>query len=400
MSIIRIVAAVVDTRQLTLYKEDGKTVTIPQGDHRLRLILAEATPQMHANRQPDGSTWADVNIEAVADNAYQDFEEQSSGVRFFRVAKAALNKLLGKDKPPATPVPPQYVGQVPATPSPAAPAAPATPVSVAPAQASELTEEEQELSNWITQHVLSKPSVQEVPEADEVAEGTAAQPPVLTDVITPSPAVQAMADQLQAEATDDQAETFEPVEQVPETKVEQTMSVVDEIIAHAVPVSSEKFNEKGLVQQRPMVVNAVTSNDHPDDTAEDTIIAVVGDKIIPGMELIKSQFGRAAKMGSVQGVENFLKRLSTVIESRSHSVEDLLKFMERADLPIADDGTIIIYKVLNKQGDRYVDCHTGRVQQWVGAYVCMDPSLVDHNRSNECSNGLHVARRGLSLIHI
>jgi hypothetical protein len=86
------------------------------------------------------------------------------------------------------------------------------------------------------------------------------------------------------------------------------------------------------------------------------------------------------------------------IDKRKHSVEDLLKFMERGDLPIADDGSVIIYKVLKRQGDRtdgkYVDCHSGKVAQWTGAYVCMDENLVDPNRRNECSNGLHVARRG------
>lgn len=314
MNTIRIVAAVVDLTQLTMYKEDGTTVAIPQGDPRLRLILEEAAPQLEAQG------WADVTVEAAEDNSYADFEGQSSVVKFFRIAKAKLKSLV-KDT-----VRPQYIGIVPA--SPTAPAAPATPVSV-------------------------------------------------------------------ATATDDQAETFEPVVQVPETKVTQTMSVVDEIIAHATPVTSEKFNETNLVKQRPMVVGGTTSNDHPDESAEDTIVAVVDGKIIPGMELIKSQFARAAMMGSTEGVERFLQRLSTVIESRGHSVEDLLKFMERADLPIADDGTIIIYKILRRKKEKtYVDCHSGNVEQWIGAYVCMDPSLVDHNRSNECSNGLHVARRG------
>jgi hypothetical protein len=112
------------------------------------------------------------------------------------------------------------------------------------------------------------------------------------------------------------------------------------------------------------------------------------------MEKIKNQFVRAASNSSTKGMENFLRRLSTVIEKRSHSVEDLLKFLERGDLPIADDGSILIYKVLNRTGSKYVDCHSKKVEQWVGAYVCMDESLVDRNRNNECSNGLHVARRG------
>jgi hypothetical protein len=317
MKTIRVVAAVVDTRKLTLYKEDGTTIEISQGDPRLRKIIEVAAPHLEAHG------YADVDITPEFDNSYAEFEQKSSVVRFFRVAKAKLKELLDLVES-VEPVDPVEIGNVPV-----ATAAPATPVSVATA-------------------------------------------PV----------------------QDDQAETFAPVVQVPEVKATQTMSAVDEIIAHAIPVASENFNETGLVKQRPMAIEGTTSKDHPDDSATDTIIAVVNDKVIPNVELIKSQFARAANMGSTQGVDNFLKRLASVIEKRQHSVEDLLKFMERADLPIADDGSIIIYKVLRRSGDQYVDCHSKKVQQWIGAYVCMDPSLVDHNRRNECSNGLHVARRG------
>lgn len=345
MNTIRIVATVVDTRNLTMYKEDGETVIIPQGDVRLRRILEDATPQLLAQG------WADVVLSEPEENSYAQFENESSGaVRFFRVAKAKLKELFNAE---TKAVEPQVIGvlPVPATsiPSwpPVAAAAPATPVAATPVPVSQ---------DWETEKMdgFNKDD----------------------------------------DAQDDQEETFEPVVQVPETKVEQTMSVIDEIMKHAVPASSENFNEEGIVKQRVLAENGVTSNNHPDETAEDTIIAVVDNKVIPGMELIKSQFGRAAQLGSTQGVEKFLQRLGTVIESRSHSVEDLLKFMERADLPIADDGTILIYKVLRKEGDKYVDCHTRKVKQWIGAYVCMDPKLVDHNRNNECSNGLHVARRG------
>lgn len=307
----RIVAAVVDQRNLTLYKQDGTTILIPQGDPRLRRILQEAIPQIEAQK------WADVVIDIKEDNSYQQFEEKGSGlVRFFKVAKEKLLKLFGADEPVA-----------------------------------------------------------------EVAVGVI---PVAPAATVPS--------------LDDQEETFEPVIPMTSAKVEHTQAIVDEIIAHAIPVSSTQFDEKTVVAQRDIQVKGKTSSDHPNEDSPDTIIAVVGGKVIPNVELIKSHFTRAAKLGSTIGVENFLKRLASVIEHRRHSVEDLLRFLERADLPIADDGSILIYKVLRSHGDRtdgkYVDCHTGKVTQWTGAYVCMDPSLVDHNRSTECSNGLHVARRG------
>lgn len=306
---IRIIAAVVDVHNLTLYKSDGETLIIPQGDSRVRPIVEEITPLLISQG------YAEIHIRASDVNAYAQFEEQSTGlVKFFRVAKDRLKNLFAKEaKEPV-------LGMVP-------------PLSVGP---------------------------------------------------VPTPAIE--------QADQKKAGYFTPLAK---TKATQAMAAVTEILQHAVSVSSPEFHENTVAKQGDIADATGYTNKSTADTPEaDTIIAVMGNTIIPGVEKIKTQFARATKMGSTLGVENFLKRLGTVIEHRSHSVEDLLKFMERADLPIADDGSILIYKVLARKGEKYVDCHTKQVEQWVGAYVCMDPSLVDHNRNNECSNGLHVARRG------
>jgi hypothetical protein len=176
-----------------------------------------------------------------------------------------------------------------------------------------------------------------------------------------------------------------PVEAVP---VVQTTTnpvkrqAVEEIMSQAVPVTSSKFQESKT-------------------TEDETMMAVVGSgaqaKIVPGVEALKGQMTHANKLGSGKGVTALIQRLSAVIEKRGHSVQDVLKFMEKGDLPVADDGSIIAYKVLkNKPGvpGTYLDCHTSKVPQKVGSYVCMDESLVDRNRSRDCSNGLHIARRG------
>lgn len=297
-NVVRVIAAIVDTHQLTLYKENGETIVFPQGDPRVRYLLDLVTPKLLKNG------WADIEIPNEA-NTYSTFEEQSNGVvKFFRVAKS---KLMG----------------------------------------------------LFTMKVENEPKAEPV---HPIALGT-------LGMLATAP------------------------------KVKKTMDAVEEILQHATPVTSNTFTEVGLDHQANVVeANGSTPGSHTVSDSPDTIVAVVDGKVIPGMEKIKTQFNRAAKLGSTQGVENFLKRLGAVVEQRSHSVEDLLKFMERGDLPIADDGSILIYKVLRRKGERtngkFVDCHTSKVEQWTGAYVCMDPSLVDHNRNNECSNGLHVARRG------
>ncbi len=301
---VRIIAAVVDTHNLTLYKESGEAVVIPQGDPRIRMILDTVVPLLVKQN------YADVDLtEITPPSEYAQFEEATNGaVKLFRIAKSKLKSFFGKkDTPSEAPIEAMTVGSI----------------------------------------------------------------PVKTEATQPD-------------------------------SVGAAMNVVEDILQHAIPVASPEFHEQGLATQGNVVeTSGLTIKDNKDDDAQDTIIAVVGDKVIPGVEKIKTQFSRAAALGSTQGVETFLARLGTVIHERKHSVEDLLKFMERGDLPIADDGCILIYKVLNlrnrstSDGKRtFVDCHSGKVEQWVGGYVCMDPSLVDHNRNNECSNGLHVARRG------
>ena len=185
--------------------------------------------------------------------------------------------------------------------------------------------------------------------------------------------------------------------------VEKTMSVVDEIIANATPVRAPEFSEEGIAPQRPTVeAGGVTPSDRVNNGTEEhfdkhkeTIVAVSPDgKVIPGVERVKSQFTAAAKTGNTKGMEAFMHRIGKVLQKRRHTVEDLLRFMERGDMPVADDGSIIIFKKLYKSGDHFVDPHTRKVKQKVGSLVYMDESLVDPNRRNECSNGLHVARRG------
>jgi hypothetical protein len=162
----------------------------------------------------------------------------------------------------------------------------------------------------------------------------------------------------------------------PDASRPEMRAAVDEILANAEPIAS---NEGA-----------------PQLNEDETVVAVVDGKAIPGVEQVAKQLSYAAKLGSTQGIERLLQRLAAVADKRMHSVQDVLRFLEKADLPIADDGSIIAYKALNSKGKNgtFVDCHTRKVQQRVGSFVCVDESLVDKNRRNECSNGLHIARRG------
>lgn len=136
--------------------------------------------------------------------------------------------------------------------------------------------------------------------------------------------------------------------------------------------------------------------------SEMTMVAQVGTQIIPHMELLSTHFIHLMQnMGSAQGITNFLTRLGAMQEKRGHTVEELLQFLKRADLPIAEDGSIIIYKGLDVKGSslesttgRFVDPQSKKVVQDEGDYVHMDEALVDPSRSTECAQGLHVACKG------
>lgn len=126
---------------------------------------------------------------------------------------------------------------------------------------------------------------------------------------------------------------------------------------------------------------------------DEEIVAVVNGKEIPGVERIQKQMERAAYGKDAKGFQRFMERLASVVEERGHSVDELLSFMRKGDLPIADDGTIIAYKLLYKREDCFVDPHTKKVTQKIGSFVAMDPKLIDPDKRKECSTGLHVGRR-------
>ena len=126
----------------------------------------------------------------------------------------------------------------------------------------------------------------------------------------------------------------------------------------------------------------------------ETLVAKKDDKIIVGAERLNKYIKKAEKLQQYEGLKALLERCFAMTTKPNHTVEDLLDFLENADLPVADDGSIIAYKAVNKDSNFYTDCHTGLVKQKIGSRVFMKPEMVDPDRSNECSQGLHIARRG------
>lgn len=166
-------------------------------------------------------------------------------------------------------------------------------------------------------------------------------------------------------------------------------------------LSNDQKMDLAITRMRELAGKGSTVDD-PDfhkpitDEDPDTIVAVNTQtgSVIPHAHKLSSQMKAASKLKDFSGFVNFINRLEPVLKDRGHSAEDLMKFIEYGDLPIADDGCIVIYKRLKEKGNTFVDVHSGNIKQNVGSYVFMRPGLVDPNRRQDCSNGLHVASLG------
>ncbi|QYW02256.1 RIIB lysis inhibitor [Stenotrophomonas phage Philippe] len=182
------------------------------------------------------------------------------------------------------------------------------------------------------------------------------------------------------------AEEEEKLHTLPEVQTEEVLAAqrertLKEITESATPIAGMVFNEGTKQNDVPLQEN-------------ETVIAVVDGKgIVPNAQNLLPQIARSNKIGSTIGMENFMRRTAGL--KRQHSQEDLIQFIGKSDLQVADDGCILGWKNLNSSGEEnvYVDPFTRKVRQWIGSLVFMAENLVDPNRGQDCSNGLHVASR-------
>lgn len=183
------------------------------------------------------------------------------------------------------------------------------------------------------------------------------------------------------------------VEAVVEAPVAEVTKPVELTNDQKIDLATARMRElagKGSTVDDPDFHKPITDED------PDTIVAVNTQtgSVIPHAHKLSSQMKAASKLKDFSGFVNFINRLEPVLKDRGHSAEDLMKFIEYGDLPIADDGCIVIYKRLKQKSNTFVDVHSGNIKQNVGSYVFMRPGLVDPNRRQDCSNGLHVASLG------
>lgn len=112
------------------------------------------------------------------------------------------------------------------------------------------------------------------------------------------------------------------------------------------------------------------------------------DETIPDV-LQRKLLDHIAKGNEVKGFCLFIENLMQ--NPLRSAVDELYLFMESGNLPITKDGHFLAYKRVTAN---YTDCHTGTMDNSVGKTVSMPRELVDTDRHNTCSSGLHFCSYG------
>ena len=392
IEMISIIALAVDSRNLTLWKPDGSTVVYPQSDPRVARIVSEAQTKGLGTTQDQ----IEVNIapEAELRTEYLEAEKNTNGfVRFFKVAKAKLKEFFedGTGASPARTVSDIKLGNPTKTlVSKAMDTFLAVQANEPEVTVSDGCYDRRDNLMWVTgwdkdhnHHALVR-FINDVLRwgYDHTNRTLAQEWPI---------AIRAVSDDEMGEFAK-QAQNIKGVhivftnrEEIPLPYVEVVKTANQDKLAAA----SEKLAALGAI-------STDDANFHTDVKEDEVVVAVTNNGVIPGVENLHRHLRQSAKLKDYKGFTKFLERLAPVIKDRLHSVEDLMKFMETAELPIADDGSILFLKRLKYKGTEdgkrvFVDCHSGNIRQWVGCKVQVRENLVDPDRRRDCSNGLHVA---------
>jgi hypothetical protein len=118
------------------------------------------------------------------------------------------------------------------------------------------------------------------------------------------------------------------------------------------------------------------------------VLITDGSILFDGVEMhsvLADRIVRQAQEGfNVQPMVNFMTNLEENPSMTARS--ELYLFLESNEIPFTDDGHFLAYK---KVTGAYKDCHTGTIDNSVGAEVTMKRFDVDDNRERTCSAGLH-----------
>lgn len=93
-----------------------------------------------------------------------------------------------------------------------------------------------------------------------------------------------------------------------------------------------------------------------------------------------------------EGVQPLLKFLNNLMDNPSFAaVNELYGFLEASDLPITPDGHFQAYKMVKKN---YTSIYDKKTDNSIGSTPSMERNMVNDDRDQTCSNGLHFCSQG------
>ncbi len=392
IELISIIALAVDSRNLTLWKPDGSTVVYPQSDPRVARIVSEAQTKGLGTTHDQ----IEVNIapEVELRTEYLEAEKNTNGfVRFFKVAKAKLKEFFkdGTGVQPARIVSDIKLGNP-------------TKTLVSKAMDTFLAVQANEPEVTVADGCYDKRDNLMWVIGWDKDHNHPALVRFINDVLcwgyahTARTLAQEWPIAIRAVSDDEMGEFAKQAQNIKGVHIVFTNR--EETPLPYVEVAKTTNQDKlAAASEKLAALGAISTDDanfHTDVKEDEVVVAVTNNGVIPGVENLHRHLRQSAKLKDYKGFTKFLERLAPVIKDRLHSVEDLMKFMETAELPIADDGSILFLKRLKFRGEEngkrvFVDCHSGNIRQWVGCKVQVREDLVDPDRRQDCSNGLHVA---------
>lgn len=394
---LTIIALAVDSHNLTMWTPDGSTVTIPQGDHRVARIVAEAKEKGLRTGYPVAVDIAEV---VNRKTEYSDAEQNTNGlIKFFKIAKSKFLEFIKDDSEEIVPLVPNIELGSPT--EQLVSKAVATTIAIQEAAKPTVVVEKDGAYDtrnnllWITGFNKSHDRIALIRFIQDVMHLDSEDAALRANTEWPI-AIGTFSDDVAHEYTK-RLEQIGGVHFFVTGKGSTPPAYVEPCENKQEPTKQEKLTAASEKLQALGAIGTESADFHKDVSEDEVVIAVTPAGVVPGVENLQRHLRQASKLKDYKGFNRFLERLAPVVKNRRHSAEDLMKFMETAELPIADDGCILFLKRLKSKGTDdlgrrvFVDCRSGNIRQWVGCKVQVREDLVDPDRRRDCSNGLHVA---------
>jgi len=157
-------------------------------------------------------------------------------------------------------------------------------------------------------------------------------------------------------------------------------------------VKSNRFDDPCLYPSKGDLVKKASEKSQSKFKVEHGYVFIDGERL---PDILSEKLIEFAENGiSTKPLENFWKNLR--MNPSKNSQEDLFTFLEKGTYPITSDGCFVAHKRVNKD---FKDIYTRTIDNSPGTVVQVPRNLVDPDRHNTCSDGLHVANHEYAAHH-